>query len=183
MPDLWCRSLRCRCRWALRWLLEFRPWPESLARSWGGVVVALAGGSYVTITGPGNGLAVATLAAVTTLGAGDMYQGYILTLGAIVVSGGLMLALGALRLGSISDFFPSAAVQGMLAAIGLMIMAKQLHIMLGEMNPVHEGSAFLLAEVPETVEELSNIRERIYPAVIGLGSLLLMAFYKRIPFK
>ncbi|MCE2496895.1 MAG: hypothetical protein J4F31_10030 [Flavobacteriales bacterium] len=94
-----------------------------------------------------------------------------------------MLALGALRLGSISDFFPSAAVQGMLAAIGLMIMAKQLHIMLDEMNPVHEGPAFLLAEVPETVEELSNIRERIYPAVIGLGSLLLMAFYKRIPFK
>lgn len=149
----------------------------------GGIVVALAGGSYVTITGPGNGLAVATLAAVTMLGAGDAHQGYVLTLAAIVVSGALMLALGTLRLGSISDFFPSAAVQGMLAAIGLMIMAKQLHIMLGEMNPVANGPAFLLAEVPDTVEELTNIRERIYPAAVGLLSLFIMAFYKRIPLK
>lgn len=149
----------------------------------GGVIVALAGGSFITITGPGNGLAVATLAAVTTLGAGDMYQGYLLTLAAIVISGAIMFLLGWIRLGSLSDFFPSAAVQGMLAAIGLMIMAKQLHVMLGEMNPIAQGPAFLLAEVPETVEELTTVKERIYPAVVGLISLAIMAFYKRIPIK
>ncbi|MDB0037260.1 SulP family inorganic anion transporter, partial [Schleiferiaceae bacterium] len=47
----------------------------------GGVVVAHLGGSYVTITGAGNGLAVVTLAAITTLGNGDMLAGYYMALG------------------------------------------------------------------------------------------------------
>jgi MFS superfamily sulfate permease-like transporter len=47
----------------------------------GGILVAHLGGSYVTITGPGNGLAVVTLAAITTLGGGDMLAGYYMALG------------------------------------------------------------------------------------------------------
>ena len=96
----------------------------------GGFVVALLGGSKVTIAGPGNGLVVVLLGAVTTLANGNLQQGFLLTLAAIICAGALMMLLGALKLGMISDFFPSSAIQGMLAAIGIGIFAKQIHVML-----------------------------------------------------
>ncbi|MCL4112823.1 UNVERIFIED_CONTAM: hypothetical protein GTU68_005508 [Idotea baltica] len=65
----------------------------------GGIVVAILGGSNVTIAGPGNGLVIVLLGAITTLGGGDMYQGYLFTLAAIVFSGILMLLLGFLKMG------------------------------------------------------------------------------------
>ena len=53
----------------------------------GGVVVALLGGSQLTIAGPGNGLVIVLLSSITLLGGGDLYQGYLFTLAAIVLSG------------------------------------------------------------------------------------------------
>ncbi|MCG1037978.1 SulP family inorganic anion transporter, partial [Polaribacter sargassicola] len=81
------------------------------------------GGSHVTIAGPGNGLVGVLLATITTLGIENAYV-------AIMLSGSLLLLLGFFRMGTIADFFPSAAIQGMLAAIGLIILGKQFHIML-----------------------------------------------------
>ena len=97
----------------------------------GGIVVALFGGSHVTIAGPGNGLVIVLLAAITTLGEGNLYEGYLFTLAAIILSGGLLIIFGVLRLGAMSEFFPASALQGMLAAIGIGILAKQFHVMLG----------------------------------------------------
>ncbi len=100
----------------------------------GGVIVSLLGGSKVTIAGPGNGLVIVLLAAIGTLGGGDLYQGYLFTLAAIVLSGVLMLLLGFLKMGRLANFFPASAIQGMLAAIGIGILAKQFHIMVGHNN-------------------------------------------------
>ena len=66
----------------------------------GGVVVAVFGGSHITISGPGNGLVIVLLAAITSLVEGDLYQGYLFTLAAIILSGVLLFLFGALRLGS-----------------------------------------------------------------------------------
>ena len=85
----------------------------------GGILVSILGGSNVTITGPGNGLVVVVLSAITVLGNGDMQQGFLFTLAAIVISGVLMVILGFLRMGTLGDYFPSSAIQGMLAAIEL----------------------------------------------------------------
>ncbi|MDZ7846225.1 MAG: SulP family inorganic anion transporter [Owenweeksia sp.] len=71
----------------------------------GGLVVSLLGGSHVTITGPGNGLVVATLTAITTLGGGDMFTGYLFALAAVVVSGLLIFLMGLFRFGYLSEFF------------------------------------------------------------------------------
>ena len=120
----------------------------------GGVVVAHLGGSYVTITGAGNGLAVVTLAAITTLGNGDMLAGYYMALGAIVVSGVLLFLLGSVRLGVLADLFPTSAVQGMLAAIGIIILAKQSHVMIGILNPESTAPIPLLLEFVNSVEAL-----------------------------
>jgi len=152
----------------------------------GGTAVAILGGSNVTITGPGNGLVVVILAAITTLGTGadgiiDMSQGFLYTLAAIVISGIIMIALGFLRLGSLGDFFPSSAIQGMLAAIGIGIFAKQIHVMLGNLEA--NGSIIeLLVQIPEGILNFVNTDNSsvLYAGLVGVISLLIMIFYSKI---
>ncbi len=147
----------------------------------GGVVCAVLGGSNVTITGPGNGLVVVVLSAITVLGGGDMYQGYLFTLAAIIISGILMFVLGVFRLGTLSNFFPSSAIQGMLAAIGIGIFAKQIHVMLGDIQT--KGSIVaLLYRIPENVlNYIQTYNESVfYAGSVGIISLLIMIFYSKI---
>ncbi len=147
----------------------------------GGSIVAIIGGSNVTITGPGNGLVVVILGAITTLGAGDMQQGFLYTLAAIVISGAIMVILGFLRLGSLGDFFPSSAIQGMLAAIGIGIFAKQFHVMLGNANA--KGSIVqLLLQVPNGIINYvsTNSTNVLWAGMVGIISLLIMVFYGKI---
>jgi MFS superfamily sulfate permease-like transporter len=140
----------------------------------GGIVVSLLGGSHVTITGPGNGLVGVTLVAITTLGLEGAYA-------AIVCSGVLLMILGFLRMGNLADFFPSSAIQGMLAAIGLIILGKQFHIMFGH-KISRENTIDYLIEIPYTVNDALHYENTglIYAAVAGIISLLIMAFYSKI---
>jgi MFS superfamily sulfate permease-like transporter len=147
----------------------------------GGVVCAILGGSNVTITGPGNGLVVVILSAITILGNGNMYEGYLFTLAAIIISGILMFILGILRLGSLSNFFPSSAIQGMLAAIGIGIFAKQVHVMLGNLSA--KGSIVeLLLSIPNGLLTYvqTNSTSVFYAGSVGIISLLIMIFYSKI---
>ena len=70
----------------------------------GGVLVSILGGSNVTIAGPGNGLVGVLLVAVTLMGLEATYA-------AIIVSGIMLALLGFLKMGKLSDFFPSSAIQ------------------------------------------------------------------------
>ncbi|MDO6743898.1 SulP family inorganic anion transporter [Tenacibaculum soleae] len=157
------------------------PISGAIAAIVGGIIVAILGGANVTITGPGNGLVVVVLAAITTLGAGDMQQGYLYTLAAIVFSGVIMIILGFLRMGSLGDFFPSSAIQGMLAAIGIGIFAKQIHVMFGNLNA--KGSIIeLLMQVPGGIINLikTDNTSVFYAGLVGVISLLIMIFYSKI---
>ncbi|MET7028711.1 SulP family inorganic anion transporter [Sediminicola luteus] len=147
----------------------------------GGIVVSILGGSNVTITGPGNGLVIVLLGAITTLADGDLYQGYLFTLAAIVFSGGLMLLLGFLKMGRLADFFPASAIEGMLSAIGLGILAKQFHIMIGHNNE-HGSILSLLLQIPNGIVNLlssDNTAEHVAGG-IGILSLLIMIYYSKI---
>ncbi|MDP5120744.1 MAG: SulP family inorganic anion transporter, partial [Spirosomaceae bacterium] len=145
----------------------------------GGFIVSILGGTHVTIAGPGNGLVVAVLSSITILGAGDMYQGYLYTLAAIIISGAVIVLLAFLNLGKLSDFFPSAAIQGMLAAIGIIILAKQFHIMVGNLDAVGSPIELLLTIPVSLIDVLSNPEIRA-AALVGICSLLIMAFYPKI---
>ncbi|QWX83591.1 SulP family inorganic anion transporter [Cellulophaga sp. HaHaR_3_176] len=147
----------------------------------GGIIVSIFGGSNVTITGPGNGLVVVVLGAITTLGNGDLYQGYLYTIAAVVFSGIFISILGFLKMGRLADFFPASAIEGMLAAIGLGILSKQFHIMIGHNNE-HGSIISLLLQIPSGLLELftdSNSSQLIV-ALIGIISLLIMVFYSKI---
>ncbi len=145
----------------------------------GGIVVSILGGSYVTISGMGNGLAVATASAMAVLGATNPEESFVYVLAAVIISGGLIFTFGVFRFGSLSNFFPSAAVEGMLAAIGLIIMSKQLHIMLGELHPEGDTALELLISFPQTVAAVFQSGHWLIPSV-GVLSLLIMIFYSKI---
>lgn len=108
---------------------EFPPAMGVLTAMVGGLFVSFFAGSRLTIKGPAAGLITICAGAVTELGGGT--QGWQLALGVIVVASVLQIFLGFLKLGSLSDFFPHSAVHGMLAAIGLIIFSKQIHVLLG----------------------------------------------------
>ena len=139
------------------------------------------GGSQLTITGPGNGLVIVLLYAITSLGGGDLYQGYLYTLAAIIVSGVLMFLFGVFRLGALSEFFPSSALQGMLAAIGVGILSKQVHVMIG-ITSVSGKPLEVLSKIPESLNILfsSTSMGIILPALLGILSLLILVFYSRL---
>jgi carbonic anhydrase len=140
----------------------------------GGIIVSILGGSFVTISGPGNGLVGVVLIAITTLGLTATYA-------AIICSGIILVILGFLRLGKLADYFPSSAIQGVLAAIGLIILGKQFHIMLGNKITREDGIDYLL-EIPNTLITVVNYQDRglIYAAIAGVISLAIMVFYSKI---
>ena len=140
----------------------------------GGIVVSIFGGSHVTIAGPGNGLVGVLFVAISTLGLESAYA-------AIICSGILVAALGFLRLGKLAEFFPSSALQGMLAAIGLIILGKQFHIMLAHKINRDEVIDYLI-EIPVTIKDAIFYEKEglIFAALAGVLSLLIMVFYPKI---
>jgi len=129
----------------------------------GGVLVSRISGSYLTINGPAAGLIVVLLSAVQALGEGDAMAGYRYTLAAIVVASGLQVLMGIYKMGQLSSFFPTSVVHGMLAAIGIIIIATQTHVMLGA-TP-EPGSLFsVIAQIPNSLLHMN--------AEIGLISFL-----------
>jgi MFS superfamily sulfate permease-like transporter len=147
----------------------------------GGVVVAVLGGSQLTIAGPGNGLVIVILSSITLLGGGDLYQGYLFTLAAVVISGILIFLFGLFRFGALSEFFPATALQGMLAAIGVGILAKQIHVMLGVTN-ASGGPIELLSKVPESILYIiqNPTTGVILAASMGIVSFLILILYSKI---
>ena len=147
----------------------------------GGIVVSILGGSHLTITGPGNGLVIVILSAIVGMGEGDLYQGYLYTLAAIILSGLLLFVFGVLRLGALSEFFPSTALQGMLAAIGVGILAKQFHVMLG-FTDVKGNTINQLLLIPSSIKNLLNSasNELFLASAIGVLSLAFLFLYARI---
>ena len=97
----------------------------------GGTVVAFASGSSLSVSGPAAGLTVIVLNAIAQLGG---YQVFLL---AVVLAGLLQIILGYLKAGVIGYYFPSSVIKGMLAAIGIILIRKQILHALGydKVNP------------------------------------------------
>ncbi len=130
----------------------------------GGLVVAFFAGSALTIKGPAAGLIVIVAGAVETLG-------YQQTLWIVIIAGLLQIFFGFLKVASLANFFPLSAVHGMLAAIGIIIMSKQLHFAVGADPSLLKGKEpiELLEMVPHS---LMNMHYSI--ALIGFISLLIL---------
>lgn len=142
----------------------------------GGVIGSLLSNSPLTIKGPAAGLIVIAIGAVQEFGQGDMARGYKLTLGVLVIAGIIQIGFGLLRSGVLGELFPSAAVHGMLAAIGIIICSKQVHTLLG-VTPSAKSPFGLLFEIPRSITRLNP-----EVAIIGGVSLLILFCLPRLPF-
>lgn len=140
----------------------------------GGLIVTFLTNSPLTIKGPAAGLIVIAIGAVEELGQGSASQGYQLTLAVIVISGILQVGMGFLKAGNLGDFFPSAVIHGMLAAIGIIIIAKQIHFTLGVV-PTGKEVVDLFGEIPTSIR---NLNPEV--ALIGLISMLILFLYPSI---
>lgn len=139
----------------------------------GGLVVSIFAGSALTIKGPAAGLITICAGAVTELGALNIegYTGVQLACGAIVVMAAIQIVFGFLKFGSLSDFFPPSAVHGMLAAIGLIIFSKQIHVLLGIDPATLKGlePIELYERIPDS---FANADPRV--ALVGIVSLVII---------
>ncbi len=141
----------------------------------GGVLVSRINGSFITINGPAAGLIVVVLGAVQSLGDGDAMAGYRYTLAAIVIASVLQILMGFFKAGRLSSFFPASVVHGMLAAIGIIIMAKQINVVLGT-TPEKGSSLFsTIAQIPHSIV---NLNPEI--AIIGLSGLVILTIWSVI---
>jgi MFS superfamily sulfate permease-like transporter len=140
----------------------------------GGLLVSRINGSFVTIAGPAAGLIVVILDSVQTLGQGDAQAGYHYTLAAIVCASVLQTLMGVMKAGKMSAFFPSSAVHGMLAAIGIIIMAKQIHVMLG-VKPDADTLFQTIRAIPSSIRDMNP-----EVATIGLIGLLILIAWQLV---
>jgi carbonic anhydrase len=110
----------------------------------GGILVGSLSGSHTSVSGPAAGLTAIVAAQIAALGAFDAF------LLAVVVAGVFQIFLGIIKAGSLSAFFPSSVIKGLLAAIGTLLIIKQLPYLLGhDMIPkaTSTGHASILSEV------------------------------------
>ncbi|AGA32271.1 Sulfate permease and related transporters (MFS superfamily) [Thioalkalivibrio nitratireducens DSM 14787] len=135
-----------------------------------GLVFPFLGGAYVTISGPAAGLAPALLSGMLLLGGGDLAAGYPLVLVAICLTGLVQILLAFVNAGRFAIFLPVTVVEAMLAAIGIMIILKQVPPLLGDLSPVAPTTLDSIAKLPETLT-------RIEPTVFFIGALCLFLMF------
>jgi MFS superfamily sulfate permease-like transporter len=103
----------------------------------GGIVVGVVSGSQLAVSGPAAGLT--TLVAASIISLGD-YSVFLL---AVMIAGLFQVMLGILKWGAIANYFPSSVIKGMLAAIGIILISKQIPLALGYDQPDFWTSGFL----------------------------------------
>lgn len=139
-----------------------------------GLIFPFLGGAYVTISGPAAGLAPALLAGILLLGDGDLAAGYPLLLVAICLTGLLQILLAFMKMGRYAIFLPVTVVEAMLAAIGLMIIIKQIPPLMGALLPPAKNMLLTIGKLPQAVMQ---IEWSVF--FIGALSLFLMFYLNR----
>ena len=167
----------------------------------GGIIATLLSNSQLTIKGPAAGLIVIVLGCViectvfaSSAGLSEKdaaFAAYRMMLAVAVVSGVLQIAFGALKGGVLGDFFPSAAVHGLLASIGVIIMAKQLPVAFGVPKELLLDAHGHPLEPLDLILHLPSALTHFNPliAVIGVVGLAIMfgmpaffpKFAKKVP--
>ena len=149
---------------------EFPPAMGVLTAMIGGLIVTFFAGSRLTIKGPAAGLITISAGAVMEMGGGE--AGWHFALAAILMAAVIQVLFGFLKFGSLSDFFPHSVVHGMLAAIGLIIFSKQVHVLLGIDPALLKGlePLELYARIPESIMHAD-------PRVTLLGVISLVIIF------
>ncbi|NLY93418.1 MAG: bifunctional SulP family inorganic anion transporter/carbonic anhydrase [Myxococcales bacterium] len=142
----------------------------------GGIVVGLLSGSQTSVSGPAAGLTAIVAAQIHALGSFEAF------LAAVVLAGILQIVLGVARAGFIAAFFPSSVIKGLLAAIGVILILKQIPHMVGHDSDSIADMDFTQMDGDTTFSALlSAIFDVHYgAAIVGFGSILLLVLWDEI---
>lgn len=143
-----------------------------------GILVGYLSGSNVSVSGPAAGLIAIVLVAITDLG----YETFLV---AIMIGGLIQLTLGFLKAGSFSSYFPTSVIEGMLAAIGIIIIKKELPHAIGY-DKAHEGDWFSFEKGAESgffTEIINSINyAHLGAIIITIVSLAILIAFNKVKF-
>lgn len=141
----------------------------------GGLVVGFISNSNISVSGPAAGLTAIVLTAITDLGAFELF----LTAG--IIAGIIQLVLGFIKAGSISNYFPNNVIEGMLAAIGIIIILKQIPHAFG-FDGDYVGSETLFSD-GFNINYFSELFSAIHPGaiIVTLVSVGVLLAWDKFP--
>jgi MFS superfamily sulfate permease-like transporter len=140
----------------------------------GGIVVSLLSGSELSVSGPAAGLTIIVANAITDL---QSFSGFLV---AVIIAGIIQILLGVLKMGKIGGFFPSSVIRGMLVAIGIVIILKQIPHALGDdLDFIGEFEFSQQSDGKNTFSEILASLSIFKPGAIlisGIGLLILFSW-------
>ena len=142
----------------------------------GGVVTTLYRGGHISVNGPAKGVIGVILLGITLMDDGSG-QAFNYVLAAVVISGALQTLLGVLKLGRLADIFHSTVIHGILAAIGIIIFAKQIHVAMGTVSQ----SPSIIQNLIDAVVLLPQANP--FVLVIALSGLFLLIIHSKTSYR
>ena len=145
----------------------------------GGIIIGFMSGSQTSVSGPAAGLAAVVLASIQQLGSFEVF------LFAVILAGLMQLALGFAKMGYIADFFPSNVIKGLLAAIGIVLILKQIPHAIGYDADPEGDFSFINPTGENTFAGLFHAIEYITPGavIISVISLVILLYWHKTPLK
>ncbi|MBI2808650.1 MAG: bifunctional SulP family inorganic anion transporter/carbonic anhydrase [Planctomycetes bacterium] len=142
----------------------------------GGIVVGLLSGSHTSVSGPAAGLTAVVAAQVALLGS---FEAFLL---ALVIGGVIQIGFGLARAGFLAAFFPSSVIKGLLAAIGVILILKQIPHLFGHDTDPEGDMAFDQPDRENTFSEFIEMISDLHPgaATIGVLSVAFLLLWDRI---
>ncbi len=143
----------------------------------GGLVISIISKSPLSVSGPAAGLTAICATAITELGAIEIF------FLSVSIAGLLQVLLGIFKLGGFTHFIPSSVIKGMLAAIGIILISKQIPLLIGYDQPdFWQEELFNVLTIHHGFEHITGLYERTSTGVIVISgaSLLLLIGWKRI---
>jgi MFS superfamily sulfate permease-like transporter len=145
----------------------------------GGMLVSVLSGSAVSVSGPAAGLTVVVLSAIATLGSWPA------VLAATAVAGLIQMGLGLARAGIVALYFPAAVIRGMLAAIGIILILKQIPHFFGADTDYFEDMDFLQFNGMNTFSAIGAALKALSPGsmLVGVVSLAILLLWNTAPIR
>ena len=144
----------------------------------GGIVVGYLSQSHISVSGPAAGLTAIVLTAITDLGAFDVF------LTAVFIAGLIQLVLGFIKAGTISNYFPTNVIEGMLAGIGIIIIMKQLPHAIGFDSDFEGDQSFIQSDGSNTFSSLFNVLNYVQlgSIIVSIISLSILIAWDKVSF-
>ncbi|MGB1169121.1 MAG: SulP family inorganic anion transporter [Flavobacteriaceae bacterium] len=142
----------------------------------GGVVTTLYRGGHISVNGPAKGVIGVILLGIALMDDGSG-QAFNYVLAAVVVSGGIQMLLGIMKLGRLAEIFHTSVIHGILAAIGIIIFAKQIHVAMG----THSDSPSIIQNLIDAVLYLPQANP--FVIIISITGLLLLLLHSKISYR